>query len=64
MQYVIIIYRQVIFSDTSTSGFKSELIICSLLHDFVACFNAFLKSFDTESLNNMENSVLVQNQAK
>ena len=29
MQYVIITLRQVIFSDVSTSGFKSELIIRS-----------------------------------
>ena len=29
MQYVIITFRQVIFSDASTSGFKSELIIRS-----------------------------------
>ena len=32
MQYVIITLRQVIFSDASTSGFKSEVIILSLLH--------------------------------
>ena len=51
MQYVIITFRQVIFSDASTSGFKSELIIRSLLHALVAIFNAFLKSFDVESLN-------------
>ena len=53
MQYVIITYRQVIFSEASTSGFKSELIICSILHAFVASFDAFLKSFDAESLENM-----------
>ena len=45
MQYVIITFRQVIFIDASTSGFKSELIICSLLHAFVAISNAFLKMF-------------------
>ena len=50
MQYVIITFRQVIFSDTSTSGFKSELIIRSFLHAFVALCNAFLHSFDAESL--------------
>ena len=53
MQYVIINFRHVIFSDTSTSGLKSELIIRSLLHAFVAIFNAFLKSFDAESLDKM-----------
>ena len=53
MQYVIITFRQVIFSDTSTSGFKSELIIRSLLHAFVAVLNAFLKSFDAESFDKM-----------
>ena len=53
MQYVMITFRQVIFSDASTSGFKSELIIRLLLHAFVASFNAFLKSFDAESLDNM-----------
>ena len=53
MQYVIITFRQVIFSDALTSGFKSELLILSLLHAFVASFNAFLKSFDAESLDNM-----------
>ena len=53
MQYVIITFRQVIFSDASTSGFKSELIIRSLLHAFVESLNAFLKSFDAESLDNM-----------
>ena len=45
MQYVIITFQQVIFSDTSTSGFKFELIIRSLLHTFVAIFNDFLKKF-------------------
>ena len=54
MPYVIITFRRVIFSDhASTSGFKSELIIRSLLHAFVAIFNAFLKSFDAESLDKM-----------
>ena len=53
MQYVIITFRQVIFSDASTSEFKSELIIRSLLHAFVAIFNVFLKSFDVESLDDM-----------
>ena len=51
--YVIIIFRRVIFSDASISGFQSELIIRSLLHAFVAIFNAFLKSFDAESLVKM-----------
>ena len=41
MQYVNITFRQVIFSDTSTSGFKSELIIRSLLHALVAIFFMF-----------------------
>ena len=53
MPYVIITFRRVIFSDASTSGFKSELIIRSLLHAFVAIFNAFLKSFNAESLDKM-----------
>ena len=53
MQYVIITFRQVIFNDASTSGFKSELIIRSLLHALLAIFNAFLKSFDAESLDKM-----------
>ena len=53
MQCVIITFRQVIFSDASTSEFKSELIIRSLLHAFVASLNAFLKSLDAESLDNM-----------
>ena len=53
MKYVIITFRQVIFSDASTSGFKSELIIRSILHAFVAIFIAFLKSSDAESLENM-----------
>ena len=43
MQYVIITVRQVIFSDASTSGFKSELIIRSRLHTFVAILMLFLK---------------------
>ena len=53
MQYVIITFRQVIFSDASTSGLISELIICSLLHAFVERFNAFLKIFDAESFDNI-----------
>ena len=53
MQYVIITFRQVIFIDASTSGFKSELIIRSLLHGFVAICNAFLKNFDANSLDKM-----------
>ena len=52
MQYVIITFRREIFSDASTSGFKSELMIRSLLHAFVV-FNAFQKSFDVESLDKM-----------
>ena len=35
------------------TGFKSELIIRSLLHAFVASLNVFLKRFDAESLDNM-----------
>ena len=50
LQYVIITFRQVISSDASTSGLKSELIIHSLLHAFVAIFNIFLKCFDAEIL--------------
>ena len=53
MQFVIISFRQVIFSDASTSGFKSELFICSWLYAFVEIFNAFLKSFDVQSLNKL-----------
>ena len=53
MQNVIITFRQVIFIDASTSGFKSELIIRSLLHAFVGIFNAFLRKFDANSLNKM-----------
>ena len=53
MPYVIITFRRVIFSDASTSGFKSELMIRSLLHAFVVIFNSFLKSFDAESLDKM-----------
>ena len=55
MPYVIITFWQVLFSDVSTSGFKSELIIRSLhvLHAFVVIFNAFLKKFDAESLDKM-----------
>ena len=64
MQYVIITFRQVIFSDASTSGFKSELIIRSLLHAFVAICYDFLTSFDAESLDKMKNTALVQIQAK
>ena len=64
MPYVIITFRRVIISDASTSGFKSELIVRSLLHAFVAIFTAFLKSFDAESLDKMSNSALVQIQAK
>ena len=43
MQYVIITLRQVIFSDASTSGFKSELIIRLGLHIFVIILMLFLK---------------------
>ena len=50
LQYLIITFGQVISTDASTSGLKSELIIHSLLHAFVAIFNAFLKSFDAEGL--------------
>ena len=53
MPYVIITFRRQIFSDASISGFKSELMIRSLLHAFVAIFNAFQKSFDVESLDKM-----------
>ena len=53
MQYVIITFRLVIFIDASTFGFKSELIIHSLLHAFVAVFNASLKNFDANSLDKM-----------
>ena len=53
IQYVMITFRQVIFIDASTSGFKSELIIRSLLHAFVGIFNAFLKNFDANSLDKM-----------
>ena len=53
MQYVIITFGQVIFSDTSTSGFKSDLIMRSLSHASVTILNAFLKSFDAESLDKM-----------
>ena len=49
MQYELINFRQVIFSDASTSGFKSELLIRSWLHAFFAIFNDFLKSVDAES---------------
>ena len=53
MPYVIIIFRRVIFSDALISGFKSELIIRSLLHAFAANLNAFVKSFDAESIGKM-----------
>ena len=43
MQYVIITFRLVIFSDASTSGFKTELIICSWLQAFVANLIFFLE---------------------
>ena len=64
MPYVIINFWRVIFSDASTSGFKYELIIRWLLHAFEAIFNAFLKSFDAESLDKMKNSAFVQIQEK
>ena len=64
VQYVIITSQQVIFSDASTSGFRSEMIIRSLLHAFVAICNDFLKSFEAESLDKVRNSALVQIQAK
>ena len=60
MPYVIIAFRWVIFSDASTSGLKYELIIRALLHAFVAIVNAFLKSFDAESLDKVSNNALVQ----
>ena len=53
MQYVIITFRQVIFIDASTPGFRSELIICLLSHAFVAIFNAFLKNLDANNLDKM-----------
>ena len=53
MPHVIITFRRVIFSDASTSGFKSELIILSSLQAVVAIFNVFLKSVDAESLDKM-----------
>ena len=53
MQYVFITFRQVIFIDASTSGFKSELIIRSLLHALVAIFHAFLNCFDANCLDKM-----------
>ena len=53
MQYVIIPFRRVIFSDASTSGFKSELIIRSWLYAFVAILFAFPQSFVAESLDKM-----------
>ena len=53
MQYVIITFRLVIFSDASTSGFKSELINLSMIASFRGNSNAFLKSFEAESLDKM-----------
>ena len=53
MQHAILIFRQVLFSSASTSGFKSERIVRSLLYAFVANFKAFLKSFDAASLDKM-----------
>ena len=53
MLCVIITFRRVIFSDASTSGFKSELTIRSLLSAFVAMVMLFLKSFDAENLDMM-----------
>ena len=64
MQYVIITFRQVIFSDASTSGFKSELIVRSLSHASAAICSACLQSFDAESLDKKKNSALVQIQGK
>ena len=43
MQYVIITLQRVIFSDTSTSDFTSELRIRSWLHAFVAFLMLLLK---------------------
>ena len=43
MQQVTITFRQVLFSDASTSGFKSALIIRSWLPAFVAILMFFLK---------------------
>ena len=43
MPYLIITFRRVIFSDTSTSSFKSELMIRSLWHALVAIWMLFLK---------------------
>ena len=45
MQNVVINFRQVIFSNASSSGLKSELIIRWWLHAFVVIFNAVAKSF-------------------
>ena len=53
MQYVIITFRQAIFSDASTSGFKSELVTRSWLHAFVAILMLYLKSFDADSRDKM-----------
>ena len=41
MQYVIITFRQVIFMDAPTSGFKSDLIIRLWLHAFVTILMFF-----------------------
>ena len=43
MQNVIITFQQLIFIDASTSGFKSELIIRSLLHASEAILMLFFK---------------------
>ena len=59
MQYVIITVRQVIFSDASTSGFKFLTDISLMTAYFRGNFNAFLKSFDAESLDKMLNCALV-----
>ena len=65
MQYVIITFRQVIFSDASTSGLKSELIINSFM---IACFRGNFqccsKTFYAESFDKIKNCALVQIQAK
>ena len=59
MQYLIIIVRQVIFSDASTFGFDYSFMTAY----FRGNFNA-LKSFDAENLDKMLNSALVQIQVK
>ena len=46
-------FRQVIYMDAPTSGFKSELIIRLLLHAFVAFLMLFLKHFEANSLVQM-----------